>query len=97
MRVVPFFEKKQRGCQYCMHVTKCQNEFSSHDSRTGCPFDECPYSVLDKYRTYEEFMASEDARILVTEFFSTVASVYELGSAATSKKIFSDGDSRVNL
>jgi hypothetical protein len=66
-------------------------------NQTACPFAECPFQVLDKYRTYEEFMASEDSKILVNEFFSTVASVYDLSMPRTPKKLFSDGDSRMHL
>jgi hypothetical protein len=95
MRQIPGFEKKQRGCQYCkdMHV----KNFSGA-TRTACPFLECPYSVLDKYNTYEEFMASEDSKILVNEFFATVATVYELSAnPAKTKCLFSDGSSKCFL
>ena len=51
---------------------------------TACPWDKCPFTVLDKYNTYEEFMASDDSKILVNEFFATVATVYEM-SANTAK------------
>ena len=30
---------------------------------TNCPYDECPYHVLDKYETYEEYVESEDSKI----------------------------------
>ena len=95
MRPVPSFEKKQRGCQYCqdMQVKKFRSE-----TRTACPFLECPYTVLDKYNTYEEFMASEDSKILVQNFFATVATVYEFSAnPAKTKCLFSDGSSRCFL
>lgn len=63
-------EKRKRGCQYCLHVTSMRHK---GEVRNACPFTDCPYEVLDKYETYEEFMASEDSKILVNEFFSTVA------------------------
>lgn len=86
MRVVPPFEKKKRGCIYCKDMKPTRNRGLI---RTGCPFDECPYHVLDKYDTYEQFMASEDSRILVDEFFQTKASRYELSNGnVTVKDIF---------
>ena len=94
MRMVPYFEKKQRGCMYCNHMEA--KEFGK-EIRTACPFDECPYHDLDKYKTYDEFMASDDSLILVGEFFTTVASAYELGSSHTYNRTFSDGDHKVDI
>lgn len=31
--------------------------------RTLCPYTECPYKVLDKYDTYEDYLKSEDSEI----------------------------------
>lgn len=95
MRRVPYYEKKQRGCLYCLNVIpqRCRGQ-----NYTSCPFEECPYTVLDKYKTYEEFMASEDSKILVNEFFKTVATVYEFSaSPCKTKVLFSDGDGRVGI
>ena len=95
MRVVPYFEKTQRGCPYCLHMNV--KNFSG-TTRTACPYDECPFIVLDKYNTYEEFMASEDSKILVNEFFATVATVYEFSAnPCKTKCLFSDGDARVHF
>lgn len=77
MRVVPNYEKRQRGCQYCFDVGK---QHYKGANRIACPHDECPYAVLDKYETYDQYMASQDSRILVHEFFQTVASCYELAN-----------------
>lgn len=91
-RIMPMYESRQRGCKYCLHVTKgrCKG-----NNQTACPFEECPFHVLDKYKTYEEFMASEDSKILVNEFFHTVATVYELSANPSKTKcLFSDGDVR---
>lgn len=95
-RVLPGFEKKQRGCQYCDDVTTLRYE---GQIRNACPFSKCPYEVLDKYRTYEQYMESEDSKIFVTEFFSTVPSAYELGSFPHAPKgIFEDkGDFKMHL
>ena len=88
MRVLPLREKKKRGCRYC-HEMKMINDHSN--IRTNCPHDKCPYHVLDKYDTYEEFMASEDSKILVDGFFQTTASCYELSSGKIAiKKIYCD-------
>lgn len=95
MRVVPFFEKKQRGCIYCANVGVSRYRT---DNRTSCPFDECPYRVLDKYKSYEEFMASEDSKILVTEFFTDCGEsggLYEVDRKPTRR--FSDGDGKLQL
>ena len=74
VRVVKLQEKKQRGCQYCMDMTKTR---VGRANVTGCPYPECKYHELDNYETYEEYMESEDCRILVNEFFSTVAQCYD--------------------
>lgn len=79
MRVIPLHENRKRGCNYCFHVGRI---YGKADTRIACPFDECPYKVLDKYESYEEFMASEDSRILVEEFFKTVADCYTLASCS---------------
>ena len=95
LRIVPFYEKKQRGCLYCLNMAPARRR---GQNQTACPFDECPYTVLDKYKSYEEFMASEDSKILVTEFFKTVATVYEFSaSPCKTKVLFSDGDGRIGI
>lgn len=96
MRIIPLFEKTQRGCQYCIHK---QVKSVSGESRTVCPFDECPYHVLDKYKSYEEYMASEDSRILVNEYFTTIPCCYELSQLSHAPKgIFEDkGDFKMHL
>lgn len=95
-RVLPGFEKKQRGCQYCLHVTTLRH---NGEIRNACPFTECPFDVLNKYKTYEEFMASEDSKIFVNEYFSTVPSVYELSCLSHAPRgIFEDkGDFKMHL
>ncbi len=95
MRVIHMKEKKQRGCAYCTHVDIKKHGYAT---QTSCPFDECPFKVLDKYDTYEEYMASEDSRILVTEFFQTIADCYELSSASKKPtKNYSDGDFKMSF
>lgn len=79
MRVIALSEKKQRGCQYCTNVTTVRHEGMM---RTACPYDECPYKVLDKYKSYEEYMESEDCKIMVDEFFKSFpgfAGLFESG------------------
>lgn len=46
MRVVSSEEKRQRGCEYCLH----------HKKRSGCSFNECPYHELDDVKTYGEYL-----------------------------------------
>jgi hypothetical protein len=69
----------------------------SGKSHTACPFYQCPYTVLEKYSSYEEFMASEDSKILVDEFFVSISRVFESSTHRTFNKIFSDGDARVGI
>ncbi len=80
LRLVSLYERKQRGCTYCNDVVYRGVRGSN---RLACPLDKCPYKVLEKYETYEEYMASEDCRILVDGFFQNVASCYELGNGNT--------------
>ena len=95
-RLLASFEKKQRGCVNCLHVTSLRH---NGEIRNACPFPQCPYTVLDKYKSYEEFMESEDSKIYVTEFFSTVPGVYELGAYSHAPQgIFADkGDFKMHL
>lgn len=86
LRVVNFKEKKQRGCWYCTNkqVTKDMGSI-----RTACPYKVCPYRELDKYDSYEEFLGSDDSKILVDGFFHTSASCYELANGnVTVKQIY---------
>ena len=95
-RVLPSYEKKQRGCQYCLHVTSFRY---NGEIRNACPYKACPYEVLSKYRTYEEFMASEDSIILVNEYFTTIPSCYDFSPYPHAPKgFFADkGDFKMHL
>ena len=89
-RFMSLKENRQRGCKYCLHMTMGKRR---GQNQTSCPFDECPFTVLDKYNSYEEFMASEDSKIMVTHFFETVASIYEMSANPSKTKcLFSDGN-----
>ncbi len=95
MRVVPYYEKSKRGCQYCLDSGRIRG---SSGIRFGCPHDKCPYHVLDKYKTYEEYMTSEDCKILVNAFFQTAASCYEMSNGRVSvKDVFSGACSSLNF
>lgn len=96
MRLVPSYEKKKRGCILCNDPVITAGA-GGRTAKVECPHAECPYHVLDKYDTYDQYMASEDCKILVNEFFQTVANTYSLASCHTAKRIFSDGDHRVSL
>ena len=93
MRTIPNFERKQRGCAFCKDGD-CRQQ--GRVWRIRCPYSECPYRVLDKYKTYDEFLKSEDSKILVTEFFSTIASAYEMASHHSKNRLYSDGSGRVD-
>ena len=95
MRVVSFREKKKRGCWYCTDAQKTKDHGCI---RTGCPHDVCPYHVLDKYDTYEEFLESEDSKILVGEFFQSKPSCYELSNGnVTVNQIYGGGKQELHL
>ena len=73
---------KQRGCDYCLDYTKARDvEGKPHHS---CTHKACPYTVLDKYETYDEFLASEESKILVPMFFEAADELFRL--AKISKK-----------
>jgi len=60
VRIIGKKELKKRGCNYCLHkgLTKVEEKkFST------CPYDVCPYKVLDKYNSYEEFLKKQDFRL----------------------------------
>lgn len=40
--------------------------------RNSCPHKECPYTVLDKYDTYEDYMKSKDCEINIAAFVDAV-------------------------
>lgn len=66
----------KRGCEWCTDRKRAK----STDGRMsyGCIHSRCPYTVLDKYETYDDFLASEDSKIITPEFFRTVADCYDL-------------------
>ena len=94
VRMIPLYEKRQRGCQYCENV----KETTRYDSiRTACPFEECPYRELDKHKSYESYLKSEDSKILVPEFFASVSGFYECPRRnSSSKRLYSDGMDKVD-
>lgn len=97
MRPVSLREKNKRGCAYCKDM-ELKRIPSKGGVRTCCPHDKCPYNALDKYDTYEDFMASDDAKILVDGFFQTVPSIYDLSNGnAQVKSIYRESASRVFL
>lgn len=59
VRVVSSAEKKKRGCMYCVDNVREENSRGIHVGRY-CPHDKCPYSELDKYDDYEEYMKATD-------------------------------------
>lgn len=95
MRVIPLYEKRQRGCQYCMDMKTIRHEGMT---RTACPYGKCKYKVLDKYESYEEYMRSEDCQIQVDEFFKSFTGYAELfKSGRALRSSFSDGDDKTVL
>lgn len=70
MRKLSKNEVYKRGCLYCMDMTSTAAQYGNYSTKS-CPYEECPYKVLDKYETYKDFMKSEDSKILVDEFFDS--------------------------
>lgn len=74
MRLLKLSERKKRGCTYCMDMVIITDEDESQ--HMNCPHEKCPYKVLDKYESYEDFMESEDSKILVDNFFQQAGNCF---------------------
>lgn len=70
-------ELYKRGCLYCLDMISTEVPWGNYNAKS-CPHEECPYHVLDKYETYNDFMKSEDSKILVDEFFDSGKHEYRL-------------------
>lgn len=68
MRWLTTAEKKKRGCLYCADL---ELRYSAHKGgkRRACSHEECPYTVLDKYDTYEDYMKSKDSKLDIAALF----------------------------
>jgi len=89
VRTLKLREQKKRGCCYCTEVTKIVD--AQKKSHTSCPHEKCPFTVLDKYNSYDEFLASEDSKILVEAFFEPALGKYRLENFSnTPGKLFID-------
>jgi hypothetical protein len=66
----------KRGCEWCTDRKRARS--TDGVVRYGCIHSKCPYTILDKYETYDEFLDSDDSRIITPEFFRTSADCYEL-------------------
>lgn len=96
MRYLKKHTIKKRGCDFCLDMAVTKGE--DKKPHKTCMHDTCPYKVLDKYETYEEFMQSEDSRILVGQFFETAAKCYTMGKITKKpQRMFSDGDKRTTF
>lgn len=61
MIVVSFDEKLQRGCNYCANSSKTKGYINKETGgyvkvNTICPYDKCPYTELDGYSSYSEYL-----------------------------------------
>lgn len=70
MRVLTIAERKKRGCGYCANMAKAYSQ-RRHSFRRMCPHAECPYTVLEKYDTYEDFLQSKESGINITALLDT--------------------------
>lgn len=66
----------KRGCEWCTDRKRARS--TDGVVRYGCIYSKCPYTILDKYETYDEFLDSDDSKIITPEFFQTVADCYDL-------------------
>jgi hypothetical protein len=71
MRLLKKGEGTKRGCRYCTDVGR---KFDAHRGgvRLACQHTECPFTVLDKYETYEDYMESKDGKLDVAAFMDAV-------------------------
>lgn len=60
MRIVKVKERRQRGCEYCADA--------KGKKVIKCPYDKCPYKVLDKYDNYYDYLKSNDAMLPRLEY-----------------------------
>lgn len=75
MREIRGKEKAKRGCSLCADVTS--GRVRGKD-RSMCPHAKCPYTVLDKYATYDDYINSDDSKINVSRLFTTGGSTGRL-------------------
>ena len=61
MRYLTECNPEKRGCYYCLN-TKLLSADNGY-SRRYCIHDKCPYHVLDKYDTYEDYVKSPESKI----------------------------------
>lgn len=54
MRALKKQEIGQRGCSYC---TECRMFRYHGDPHRFCPYDECPFHELDKYKSYRHYLS----------------------------------------
>lgn len=55
MRKLYAGEIEQRGCHYC-EKRQLRWDYRGGYYRSNCPYQRCPYRILDKFNTYEEFI-----------------------------------------
>jgi hypothetical protein len=81
-------ERDKRGCSYCLDT-------GDKEQVWHCPHDECPYTVLDKYETYDDYMKSEDSKIDIETMLDTgwLAGRLVVGASSTLKVLRKSGRS----
>jgi hypothetical protein len=57
-RVLTQKEQVKRGCRYC---TDCTTTVSNSLNRNACKHSKCPYTELDKYPKYSDYIKSCDS------------------------------------
>lgn len=48
---------RKRGCIYCADVVVIEeDEWTLEKGQCCCPYDKCPYKVLNKYNSYTAYL-----------------------------------------
>lgn len=62
MKYLSECEPEKRGCYYHCTDTRLIS-VGKGNFRRYCIHEKCPYRILDKYETYEDYLKSPDSRI----------------------------------
>ena len=66
MRRLTTKEVKKRGCAYCLDSRRGEHIRNMiGTSSLKCIHDKCPYYELNKYKNYEEYIKSEESKIVI--------------------------------
>ena len=64
MRKLTYKECNRHGCQWCNDIIPA-SEYRGQYIPRECPYEKCPYTVLDKFKSYADYMKYTDGDSLV--------------------------------